>query len=362
MGDVAPGSGAPMRGPRIFFHLLTSSLLFAGWASVGAQTSQSSDRLQFLLGGSMTNDSNVFRVPDGVDPPQGRSDTISSGYVGLRVDQPFSLQRVQLNITQSVYRYDKFSDLDYDALNYAGTWFWSLTPRFNGTVTANQSESLVPFSDFVGRQANKRKNNSLSANLDGHLFGGWHLLLGIGRTRQLSSIPVLSDADYEMEYGEAGLRYLALSGSSWAVVTRRNEGEYVNRPFPVGGVDNRFVELLNELRVSWTLTGQSKLEGTAGWVDRHHPHLTDRDYVAPIGSLVFSWTPTGKLAVSVSARQDVAAANDPFSKYTRRTNLSVGPSWTFAARTVAHAILGRSHVDYRDEGPLGPRKDDTDSV
>src|SRR5262245_1508178 len=119
MGDVAPGSGAPRRAPTVFFHLLTSGLLVLGWiVAAGAQTS---DRFYLLAGGSWTHDSNVFRLTDGVETPLGRSDSITSGYVGLRLDQPFSLQRLQLDITQSVYRYSKFTDLDYDALNYKGT-------------------------------------------------------------------------------------------------------------------------------------------------------------------------------------------------------------------------------------------------
>jgi len=94
-----------------------------------------------LIGSSITWDSNVFHLPDSVDPQAqlgrpAKSDRISATYAGLRVDKPYAQQRFLLELTGTAYRYDNFSFLDFNALQYQGSWQWHFTPRVSGTLAA----------------------------------------------------------------------------------------------------------------------------------------------------------------------------------------------------------------------------------
>src|SRR5712691_9315265 len=78
-----------------------------------------------LIGSSVTWDSNVFHLPASVDAQAqlgkpAKSDRISTTYAGLRVDKPYAQQRFLLDLTGTAYRYDNFSFLDFNALQYQG--------------------------------------------------------------------------------------------------------------------------------------------------------------------------------------------------------------------------------------------------
>jgi exopolysaccharide biosynthesis operon protein EpsL len=327
---------------------------------------QTHDTLRFIFGADAVHDSNVFRLPDSVDPQSigrpGRSDTTRSGYVGARLDLPYSLQRFQLDVTETAYRHEKFTQLDFDASSYRGAWLWRLTPKFSGVLSADHNEAAVPFADFLGTQRNVRTTENRIFSLDGLLYGGNHVLLGIASMRQVSSAPVAAEADFESDRAEIGWKYVALSGSSFGFTQRFVEGEYLNRSVLPGSIsDNGFSERQSEYTTSLVLTRRSTLGGRLTWIDRRHPNLPQRNYTGLAGNASFSWSPAAKLQFGFIAQRDITAAIDPLARFTRRDTLSVAPVWQATGRIALRGRLGRVHTDYRNSSPAAPsRKDDTD--
>src|SRR3990172_4774669 len=141
-------------------------------------------KLALVLGGSVVWDANVFRLPGSVDPltavgKPNKDDRIHTTYVGLRIDKSFAQQRFQLDVTKTTTRFNSFTFLDFDALDYRGAWLWHLTPRLSGTLSTDHRQALVPFADFRGFQRNISDTDRRNFSLDGSLAGGWHLLLGV---------------------------------------------------------------------------------------------------------------------------------------------------------------------------------------
>ena len=191
-----------------------------------AAAAEEFDPVTVVLGGSLTHDSNLFRLPGFVDPQAvlgkpTKSDTIKVVYAGLRIDKPYGQQRFQLDVTDTLYRYDNFSFLDFGALEYRGAWLWHLTPRVSGTLSAEHKEALVPFADYRVFQRNVRTTDSRVFNLDGWIFGGWHLLLGASQSELKNERAFLAEGNYRSAGAEAGIKYVALSGNSLAVTQRR---------------------------------------------------------------------------------------------------------------------------------------------
>lgn len=96
---------------QLQFALIVCGILFGGMTTdtIAADDSRT---LELDVAASVTHDSNVFRLSNSVNPTavglSGKSDTISTASVGLRVDKPYAQQRFQLNVSETAYRYANF--------------------------------------------------------------------------------------------------------------------------------------------------------------------------------------------------------------------------------------------------------------
>lgn len=317
--------------------LAATSILIVGSLAPPAAADEY-DVLNLVVGGSVTHDSNLFRLPD------SRSDTISTGYVGLRIDKPYAQQRFQLDVTETASRYREFSNLDLNALSYRGAWLWHLSPRVSGTLSAVHTESLASFEETTGTQRNVRISDNRIFNLDGSLFGGWHVLMGVSQSEQKSEQPFQPVPDFRSVSGEAGIKYLASSGSSIAVTQRLIRGNYLNTVVdPNNSRYDGYRQYESELNASWILNGHSTVTGRLAWLERHNDIFTQGDFSGLAGNLGYGWTPTAKLRLDFSARRDIRPYVDTFSNSTYEVDnvLSLGPTWQATAK-----IAVRAHLEY----------------
>ena len=200
-------------------------------AAALAQPVAAQDRpISLRLSTSILWDANVFRLPDSAPDPQlargipGKSDRITTTTLGLRIDKAYAQQRFQLDASQTATRYANFTFLERDAFQYDGAWLWSLTPRISGKLSADHSESLIPFTDLTTPVPNFRATDKRSFNLDGWMFGGWHLLAGAVNTDVKTTQVFLAQPSFNSNSAEVGLKYLAGSGNSIAATTRSTRG------------------------------------------------------------------------------------------------------------------------------------------
>ena len=324
-------------------------------AAYAAEAANDGDVVRAVVGGGVVYDSNLFRLPDFVDPQTAlgqstKSDTVTNAYVGLRIDKPYALQRFQLDLTETMYRYENFSHLNYEAFDYRGAWQWHLTPRLSGTISAERKETLVPFEDFVilSQQRNVRNNDNRDFNVDWWAFGGWHLLGGVSQHKQRSEIPFLAEADFSMVDRQGGVRYESSAGNSLAFVQHVREGDYLNRALDsINQLDSSFEEDESELRLKWRLGGHSSLDGSVGWLDRRHDNFPVRDFSGAVGEVGYGWTPTGKLRFYFSAKRNIDAIVDAFSSYRINNTFSFIPSWQATDKWTFSLRLDRIESDFR---------------
>ena len=313
-------------------------------------------KLALVLGGSVMWDANLFRLPGSVDPllalgKPDKSDRISINYVGLRIDKSLAQQRFQLDVTKTTHRYNSFTFLDFDALDYRGAWLWHLTPRVSGTLSFDHRQTLVPFQDFRGFQRNISNADGRRFSLDGWLAGGWHLLLGVFDSETKYTQVFLPQTDSRSDGADIGLRYVAASGSSITATGRSSRGTTLNQPLdPVNFIDDGFRIQESELRSAWLVSGKSTLSGRLAWIERHHDHFTQRDFSGMAGNLDYTLTPTAKLRLAVSARREINAWWELLSSYVVSDTLSFTPIWQASTKTALRMRLDCSRRDYR--GPV----------
>ncbi|MCW5603557.1 MAG: putative exosortase B-associated extracellular polysaccharide biosynthesis transporter EpsL [Burkholderiales bacterium] len=335
---------------RLFLALLWLPPL---GVSVNAAAAEG-DVVDVVVGGSVTHDSNLFRLPGFVDPNavlgrSTKSDTITSTHLGLRVDKPYAQQRFQLDLTGTMHRYDNFSHLDYNAFDYRGAWLWHLTPRLSGSLGAARTQTLVPFEDFVvlSQQRNVRDNENQHFNVDWSAGGGWHLLGGVSRYRQSSEAPFLAEADFSLLDYEAGVRHEFASGNAVTFIQHVRHGDYVNRVAdPVNVLDSTFRENESEMRLKWRIGGNSVLDGRVGWRDRNHDNFPARDFSGLVGELGYHWTPAGKLRFYLSLKRDIDAVVDVASSYRTNNTISFTPAWQLTEKTRLSLRFDRIESDF----------------
>jgi exopolysaccharide biosynthesis operon protein EpsL len=317
------------------------------------------DWLRLTVGGSVSHDSNLFRDSGLLVPTE--SETITTGSVGLRVDKPYSQQRFFLDASATAYRYSKFSDLDFNALNYYGAWYWSLTSRLTGTLSAGRVQTPTQFSYTVSRQSNVVTSENYAFTLDGWLTAGWHVLLGASkydRTSEQSSLQ--SQPDYSESRGEAGIRYLFQTNTSFDVLWRRIRGEQAGQV--IGGVQVAsaadYQEDQAELAVSWPITAQSTLAGRVTRLDRHYEQAPQFDFNGTAGELRYSWVPTAKVGLALSAARNLVPFQGGFGANYRVSNsFAVAPTWRATSKISVYATLQRTYESYPSTGAASERED-----
>ena len=317
------------------------------------------DALNVVTGGSVTHDSNLFRESDSASP---QSDTIKAGYLGLRINKPYAQQRFQVDVTETATRYDKSSNLDFNALSYRGAWQWHLSPRISGTLSADRAVSLVPFEESLGKQRDVRVTQNRLFNLDAWIFGGWHTLLGVSQSKQTSEQAFQTVPDFRSVSEEIGVKYIAPTGS-WVSATRRSiQGHYLNAALsPVSNDFDSYRQDETELRANWILDGRSTVTSRLAWIERHNETFTRGNFSGLAGELGYNRILTSKLRLDCLAKRDISPYQTLSSAYAVNNVLSLAPSWQASAKIAVHLRLEhiKSHFRGGVAVPNVPTRSDT---
>lgn len=342
--------------PVVSGGLLFSSLLLLAPAVHAAEPQQpeAADTFSFALGGQLKYDSNLFRLDDSEDPEpflgrSQKSDWITTTNAGIKIDKPYSLQRLQLEAQVYDNRYSTYDFLDYTAFNYRAAWLWSVTPRINGILLAEQKQELNSFSDFRSiNQKSIQTNQTRLFTIDGDIGAGVHLLGGLLDVRSRNSETFDEVGDYQQDGAEAGIKYVAPSQNWISIVQRETNGEYRGREIdPVAQLDSGFDQSETEANLSWRLTGNSAFDAKLGYLDREHDHFSERDYSGAIGRLLYRWTPTGKLQLNLSLSRNLFSFQENTNSYYVADTFSVSPIWSYSDKTTLRLRYDYSDRDYR---------------
>jgi hypothetical protein len=115
-------------------------------------------------------------------------------------------------------------------------------------------------------------------------------------------------------------------------------------------LDTGFSENEAEARLTWLLSGHSRLNVRTAYLRRNHDTFSQRDYSGMEGRVDYFWTPTGKLQLGVSANSALASFWNIDSSYTRENTLSISPVYNLSDKIRLTGFAGISERRFLGDG------------
>lgn len=333
----------------------SGSLLLAALVSPPAWADEL-DPLSLYLSEGLVRDSNLFRLPAGVDPAQlglpssSRADTIRTDVLGLKLNKPYGLQRFSASASLANYQFSKFHFLDYVAKSADGRWDWAVTPVLNGTLGAGRKQALASFADYQTYVRNIRTTDNLRASAELGVRGPWHVTGAAEEIKVTDSVPQVQTWNTRTRAVEGGVKYVSSAGNAFSYVLRQNQVTWPGRPLdPANQYDNQARQLDHELAVELKSAAKTRAKGTVTRVKRKHDTMTARDYSGTAGRLELGWLPTAALRLDLLARREYNSWWDGSASYTVTDSLAFSPAWQLSPK-----VALRGHVEQGDRDFFGP--------
>lgn len=314
---------------------------------------ENTDTLNFILGGQVRYDSNLFRLSGSEDPEptlgrSQKSDIIYTTNAGIRIDKPYSLQRFVVEAMVVDNRFKTYDFLDYTAFNYSAAWHWNLTPRITGVLLAEQKQEMNSFAEFREAEKNVQTSNVRLFTVDGDLGGGFHAIGGLLDVRARNSKTFDAVGDYQQDGFELGGKYVASSQNWISLLQRETDGEYRGRELdPVAQLDSGFDQSETEANMFWRFTGKSSIDAKLGYLKREHDNFDDRDYSGMVGRLLYRWDITDKTQLNVSVSRNLYSYQEAENSYYIAETFSISPVWEYSPKTTFRARYDYSEREYR---------------
>lgn len=317
-----------------------------------AQASLADEGLHFGARLGVEHDSNVLR-----SSTNEQSDTAWTAGVGLKYNKQFSLQRIRADIEYDTWRYNSHSELNFNTLNYAAAWDWSITPRLHGTISADRRQyretvtDPVTVTNLIGRRT--ERNELAEGAFD--VAGPWQLLAGVSHFRAESTEPFSWDGLPDIRYWQVGAGYQAASGSSVALRYKHGDGKYHDPTFAnFATLDSDFKDQEVELAARWAFSGKTTIDGRLSHVKREHSAAPGLDFSGMRGALNVNWDVTGKTRVVAGWLHDISATGLATGGHVDSDRFFVSPVWHATAKTSFNLRYDYTRREWKDIALASP--------
>jgi exopolysaccharide biosynthesis operon protein EpsL len=317
------------------------------------------DRLELFFTETATWDSNVFRLPNGVDNraslgTSGRSDRILTHGVGVSADVPVSLQRFQASYQRFWTRYNRFDHLDFDGDIWRAAWLWAITREFTGDIGYSDVTGLASFATFAGTTQDVIHTRQAYATANWQLTPRWLAHGGVNATERKHDDPARRIHDIEAVTVETRLSYVTPKENRIGASIRYEDGGAPETRI-FGGIpfDNGYRQWGVGVVGRWDITAHSRLDGRADYVRREYDQFSERDYSGPAWGVTYTWTPTPKFSMATTVRRDIAPLDDVQTSFVLATGVGVKPRWQVTEKL---ALLGSADYvrwKYRGDPLIG---------
>lgn len=339
--------------------MMKSLLALGGLAGLAlAQHALADDKLMLNATLARSVDSNIFRLPAGIDAEQfigsaEQGDNITALSAGARLDLPYARQRVTANLKATRTSFARFSDLDYTGYDGQADWLWQFGNDWSGDLGWASTRTLASFNSSQERLRNIVSTPTLKARVSWQFAPGWLLEFAPQRGENRNSAEARKVNDYRALDREIGFKYLSAANTVLGLSARTNDYRFPT-PQQVAGtpIDNGYRIRTLALAFDWRPTGSSRLSGYVGRQRYLYRQLSDSDFSGGYGRLVYDWNGGGVGVFNLSLRRDVSSYQrrstfDVSANHVLTRGVSITPSLLLSSKLRAQLNADYARQDYR---------------
>jgi exopolysaccharide biosynthesis operon protein EpsL len=326
---------------------------FAVLAATRAHAVEGEDVFNYAVGGGISYDNNLLRLPGGVDPSavgvgdRPRGTWFGNAYARATMDAPISRQRIRAYAQANAYRYDDYSYLNWQGVDFGASWLWEVGNRWNGTLSYDHLRFLSGLTDFRALVQNLRTVQTARATAEYWLHPRWRLTGGYTGTFITNSGDIIATTDVNTNAFGAGFKFVSTQQNYIIFGARYTDGDYPNREQPTIVGDTGFTQHDAGVDFSWGLGGKAELLGNVAYTERDFPNLSQRDFSGPTGNVRFNWRATGSTGFNAAVRREIGGIEDVTANYILTTSASIAPYWLITPRIQLGAFYQYQIRDYR---------------
>lgn len=335
---------------RCSLPLLFGALI--GSPAVGS-AAQDDSPLRLFAGQGATSDTNLFRVPDTVEPtagdndptPRSRSDSFLTSYVGLSFDQSYGRQRVRTNMRVTHNAYGTYTQLNSNDVSGLFGWDFAFGRRWNGAVSYQRLQTPINDVNQTGFRTTRRIDQRLTTAVDYRVTPVWSVGGGLARVGNDYHDPVNPYSDFRGTVSDAHVVLRSRQGNQLRGLVRSTDGNYSRGNLSQRGIPAqtfRQVDYLGE--ASFGDTGRSGLVGGFGYSSFEFGEVAPgfENFSGRTGYVTYGWTHKERTNVSLDVRREIAP--EPLfyalSSSIAASTATATVTWTRSARFNLRAVTG----------------------
>jgi exopolysaccharide biosynthesis operon protein EpsL len=348
-----------MHKPLSPFRVIPLACLLAA----GAAHADISDTIKPFVQLAYSYDDNLLRLPENTPPDFQRSDRSTQAIAGFLLDRPIGRQKLTGQAKLSRVTFDHYDQLDYNGKDFSLDWAWALGNHLDGNIGGSYAQTLTPFNDFHSDDRNLRTQRREYINGGWRFHPSWRVRAGFQRYKYNYELPAQSINDRTEDLSEAGIDYLAASGSKVGIVLRRLKGNYLNeRRLGTAFLDEGYTQDELKANVSWLYSDITQLTVLAGYAKRKHDQFTERDASGANGRVTLTWKPRVKLRFQADAWREFSAVESTFISNSLNRGGSVAGNWEITSKVSANAAFRREKRRFEPLGNVVFTGGDSDST
>jgi len=314
----------------------------------GAQAAEDAFHPFVSLGYS--RDNNLFRLPDSSPGYDGqREDTLRTVEAGLLFDKTYGRQEFSVQAKTNNVSFDHFKALDYNGKDISGDWIWHLGNQFDGRAGVQYTQVLAPYTDVVTRDRNIRIQRHEYLNGNWLFHPSWRLHAGGTHDRYSYDLVSLNYNNRNDDMAEAGVDYLATSGSYIGLQARKLKSRYDQMRTAANGqlLDPGSDQTELKLRLLWKVTGISELELSGGNAKRTHAFFTERDSSGFNARLQARTLLDGQWSAQGAMWREFSPVESSIVSYSLNTGASLSAIWAFSSKLQMNASSRYERRDFK---------------
>lgn len=285
------------------------------------------DTFQLNYDISKSHISNVFKSSS-----DAISDQSTMQVVGLKIDKPYALQRLKLDINYTDTSYQKNTALDFAAVNYTGELDWSITPNFKGVLSKSRKSNLAGFTDFRAQAQNIQTSENTVFNAE-YSTRVLTYIAGITDSSNSNSRVFSEQRDSDSLAFNYGVKYASASGSTIALMGHSRDGRFKSRELNDAlMLDNGFNEREFEVNVDLEADEKSKLYGKLSYLSQSYDHYSQRDYSVLQGYLNYDYRVSSKMVLHSELNRKASRFETSYSTYAVRESFNLGLSYAYSEK------------------------------